>query len=59
MEVYIEDMFMKSLQCADLVQHLSKAFNRLRKYKVRLNPEKYTLCVLQKVLGLSGHPTVY
>ena len=29
MEVYVKDMLVKSLQCADLVQHLSEAFNRL------------------------------
>jgi len=40
MKVYVDDMLVKSLQYADHVQHLSEAFDRLQKYKVKLNPEK-------------------
>ena len=29
MEVYVDDMLVTSLQCADHVQHLSEAFDRL------------------------------
>ena len=52
MEVYVNDMLVKSLLCADYMQHLSEAFNHLRKYKVRLNPEKCTFEVAsEKFLG--------
>ena len=45
-------MLVKSLQCLDHVQHLSEAFDHLRKYKVRLNPEKCTFDVAsEKFLG--------
>ena len=40
MEMYIGDMLVKSIQRADYLQHLDKAFNLLRQYKVKLNPEK-------------------
>ena len=39
MEVYIDDMFVMSLRCADHLQHLNEALDRLRKYKVQLNLE--------------------
>jgi len=52
MEVYVDDMLMKSLQCTDHVQHLSEAFDYLQKYRVRLNPENYTFGVASaKFLG--------
>jgi len=51
-EVYVDDMLVKRLQCADHVQHLSEVFDRLRKYEVRLNPEKCTFGVAsRKFLG--------
>ena len=37
MEVYVDDMFVKSVQRTDYLQYLDEAFNLLRKYKVRLN----------------------
>ena len=42
MEVYIEDMLVKSLDCSDHVKHLREAFTLLRKFNVKFNPEKYT-----------------
>jgi len=42
MEVYVDDMLLKSVQCTDHLQHLDKVFNLLRQYKVKLNPKKYT-----------------
>ena len=46
-------MLVKSLQCADHVQHLSEVFDHLRKYTVRLNPEKCTFGVAsRKLLGI-------
>ena len=41
MEVYV-DMLVKSVQHTDHLQHLDKAFNLFRQYKVKLNPEKCT-----------------
>jgi len=40
MEVYIDDMLVKSVQRTDHLQHLDKVFDLLRQYKVKLNPEK-------------------
>ena len=45
MEVYVDDMLVKSVQRANHLQHLDKSFNFLRQYKVKLNPEKYTFGV--------------
>ena len=42
MEVYIDDMLVKSVMHTDHVQHLGETFYLLWKYKVKLNPEKYT-----------------
>jgi len=42
MEVYVDDMLVKSVQHTDHLQHLDKAFDLLRQYKVKLNPEKCT-----------------
>jgi len=39
MKVYIDDMLVKSVLHADHLQHLGEAFDLLRKYKVKLNPE--------------------
>ncbi|KAH9686870.1 hypothetical protein KPL70_014547 [Citrus sinensis] len=40
MEVYVDDMIMKSREPADHVQHLEENFDLLRKYRIKLNPEK-------------------
>ncbi|XP_057503539.1 uncharacterized protein LOC130787093 [Actinidia eriantha] len=40
MEVYIDDMLVKSLQAADHVAHLEEAFGVLRKHRMMLNPSK-------------------
>ena len=45
MKVYVDNMLMKSLECSDHVQHLEEAFALLRKYNVKLNPEKCTFRV--------------
>ena len=44
MEVYV-DMLEKSTLRTDHLQHLGEAFDLLQKYKVKLNPEKYTFGV--------------
>ena len=52
MEVYVDDMLMKSVLCTYHLQHLGKAFDLLWKYKVKLNPEKCTFEVVSgKFLG--------
>ena len=45
MEVYVNDMLVKSVQRTDHLQHLDEVFKLLRKYKVKLNPEKCTFRV--------------
>ena len=40
MEVYIDDMLVKSKECPDHVGHLQKAFELLRAYGMKLNPSK-------------------
>ena len=52
MEVYVDDMLVKSVQQTDHIQHLDKIFDLLRQYKVKLNPEKCILGVaFEKILG--------
>jgi hypothetical protein len=52
MEVYVDDMLVKSSQRMEHIQHLEEAFSLLRKYKIRLNPEKCTFGVASgKFLG--------
>jgi len=52
MEVYVNDILVKSIQRTDHLQHLDKAFDLLRQYKVKLNPEKCTFGVtFEKFLG--------
>jgi len=45
MEVYVDDMLVKSTLRTDHLQCLGKVFDLLRKYKVKLNPEKCTFGV--------------
>ena len=40
MEVYIDDMITKSKNSVDYVRHLEETFDQLRKYRMKLNPEK-------------------
>jgi len=44
-EVYVNDMLVKSVQRTNRLQHLDKAFDLLRQYKVKLNPKKCTFRV--------------
>ncbi|XP_075112531.1 uncharacterized protein LOC142182266 [Nicotiana tabacum] len=51
-EVYIDDMLVKSQQAGDHIQHLSDIFQILRKFNMKLNPEKCEFGVLAgKFLG--------
>ena len=40
MEVYIDDMLIKSIKAADHIAHLEEAFDILRKHRMMLNPSK-------------------
>jgi hypothetical protein len=41
MEVYVNDMLIKTVQGKDHVLDLSEAFDTLRRYKMKLNPSKW------------------
>ena len=52
MEVYIDDMLVKSKQCPDHVTNLQQAFDLLREYGMKLNPLKCAFRVsTRKFLG--------
>ena len=52
MEVYIDDMLVKSTTAELHIAHLSEAFQILRKYNMKLNPAKYAFGVsAEKFLG--------
>ncbi|PKI57825.1 hypothetical protein CRG98_021771, partial [Punica granatum] len=51
-EVYVDDMIAKSKEGEDHLVNLKRLFDRLRKYKLRLNPAKCTFGVnSRKLLG--------
>ncbi|XP_050881388.1 uncharacterized protein LOC127084911, partial [Lathyrus oleraceus] len=51
-EVYVDDMIAKSQSEEDHIDHLQKLFERLRKFRLRLNPAKCTFGVRSgKLLG--------
>jgi hypothetical protein len=39
-EIYVDDMLLKSIQAVDHVADLRETFNTLRQYKMKLNPTK-------------------
>ncbi|KAL0445166.1 UNVERIFIED_CONTAM: hypothetical protein Slati_2239300 [Sesamum latifolium] len=45
MEVYVDDMLVKSKKAPDHVKDLEETFSILRKYKLKLNPGKYAFGV--------------
>jgi hypothetical protein len=52
MSVYVDDMIVKSTQREYYISHLTEAFSRLRKYQIKLNPDKCTFGVASgKFLG--------
>ncbi|KAI3719985.1 hypothetical protein L6452_20892 [Arctium lappa] len=59
MEVYIDDMLVKSKYTDDHIGHLKQSFDILREYKMKLNPTKCSFGVRAgKFLGSSlGRPT--
>ena len=46
-EVYIDDMLVKSKTVGDHIEHLNQMFNILRKYQMKLNPLKCAFRVNQ------------
>ena len=51
-EVYVDDMIVTSQNKEEHLDHLHKLFERLKKYKLRLNPNKCTFGVRSgKLLG--------
>jgi hypothetical protein len=51
-EVYMDDMIAKSKKGEDHCQNMRKLFERLRKYQLKLNPEKCSFRVKhRKLLG--------
>ena len=51
-EVYVDDMIVKSDTEEEHVEYLLKMFQRMRKFKLRLNPNKCTFDVRSgKLLG--------
>ena len=52
MEVYVDDMLVKSKTAEDHAEHLNQMFNILQKYRIKLNPLKHAFRVrLGKFLG--------
>ena len=52
MEVYVDDMFVKSKTAADHIAHLSDTFAILRRYRMKLSPWKCAFGVASgKFLG--------
>ena len=52
MEVYIDDMLVKSLDEGGHLDNLQETFETLKRYKMKLNPSKYAFGVsLGKFLG--------
>ena len=51
-EVYVEDMIVKSQDRADHLAALQRFFDRIRQFRLRLNPKKCTFGVtFRKLLG--------
>lgn len=42
-EVYVDDMLVKSIKVAECLVHLDEMFSILRKYKIIINP---AICIL-------------
>ena len=54
MEVYVDDMLVKSLKADEHINNLKESFEVLRKYKMKLNPAKCAFGVTSgKILGFT------
>ncbi|GFY91570.1 hypothetical protein Acr_07g0017660 [Actinidia rufa] len=56
MEVYIDNMLVKSLKSADYIAHLEETFGILRKHQMMLNPSK---CIFSALLALSSPRNIH
>ena len=56
MEVYVDDMLVKSRKANDHINHLDEMFQVLRQYGMKLNPLKFSFGVSsEKFLGFIVH----
>ena len=53
-QVYVDDMLVKSLREDDHLNDLKETFNTLRSYNMKLNPNKYAFGVTIGKFGLHG-----
>jgi hypothetical protein len=52
LEVYVDDIIIKSRKCNNLITSLEETFNNLRRFNIKLNSEKCTFRVPRgKLLG--------
>jgi hypothetical protein len=52
LEVYVDDIVMKTQQCSSLITDLEETFINLRRFNIRLNPKKSTFVFPRsKLLG--------
>jgi hypothetical protein len=52
LEVYVDDIVIKSRKCNNLITSLEETFNNLRRFNIKLNSEKCTFGVPRgKLLG--------
>ncbi|KAF8100246.1 hypothetical protein N665_0228s0001 [Sinapis alba] len=59
MEVYINDMLVKSLVAGDHIKHLTACFKSLNEYGMKLNPTKCTFAVTSgELLGYIGYTAI-
>ena len=49
MEIYIDDIVVKSKKAIDHVNHLRKSFERMRLHRLKLNPLKCTFGVQAEI----------
>jgi hypothetical protein len=45
LEVYVDDIVIKSQKSGNLISNLEETFNNLRRFNIKLNPEKCTFGV--------------
>jgi hypothetical protein len=55
-EVYIDDIVVKSAEFSSHIAYLCKAFDKMRRYGIKMNPRKYAFGVSTgKLLGFIIH----
>jgi hypothetical protein len=58
-ETYTDDVVIKMWEDEGLISDLAETFDNLKKFKMKLNPEKCTFGVPQKVTRVYGLPSWY